>query len=261
MLAKNRPFSGVSRDAFARAAAWAVALSCGFLEAGQPAARPRPVIVDSAVVPAGGLPCPHCRPDAGPPSAHHPAECRDGLCAPHCPVRPSQYGFYSTQWRRWPGQGVVPTSAEERATPVQPPASQVPTVDQESPLPPVDMPEPPGDEPAGLPTEPIPQGAEEADPAAPAGADEALPPARVVPPDGPPVPPTPPGEPPLPPETGASTPEPEDRAAAVQPVEEPMESGSMRYPATVGRSVAAGSAPWRLQPAVRQRAADSARGL
>jgi hypothetical protein len=97
-------------------------------------ARPRSTVVDPAVTPAGGA-CQNCGPGgcrhghAG--QAHH-RDCRDGHCAPYCPVRPATFGFYGTQWRRWPGQGVVPASAESAATPVKPPRSAVPGADEES---------------------------------------------------------------------------------------------------------------------------------
>ena len=100
-----------------------------------PAARP--VKVDPAVVTAGGTSC--CGADGracGPvhhAGFHHAAGCRDGMCVPSCPVRPGQYGYYGTQWRRWPGQGVVQASATEAATPVAPPRSAVPGVQEESP--------------------------------------------------------------------------------------------------------------------------------
>lgn len=55
------------------------------------------------------------------------------MCMPSCPVRPGQYGYYGTQWRRWPGQGVVQASAVEAATPVAPPKSAVPNAEEESP--------------------------------------------------------------------------------------------------------------------------------
>ena len=54
-------------------------------------------------------------------------------CPAHCPVRPDRFGFYGTQWRAWPGQGVVQASFDEAATPVRPPKSEVPTADEESP--------------------------------------------------------------------------------------------------------------------------------
>lgn len=53
---------------------------------------------------------------------------------PSCPVRPGQFGYYGTQWRRWPAQGVVPASAVEAATPVAPPKSAVPDAEEESPV-------------------------------------------------------------------------------------------------------------------------------
>jgi len=109
----------------------------------EPGARGRPpakrTIVDHAVVPAGGAICPHCpggkcRHGQGHQRPHgHHADCRHGQCVPYCPVRPSEFGFYGTQWRRWPGQGVVPVSAEEDATPVLPPRSEVPGAEDESP--------------------------------------------------------------------------------------------------------------------------------
>ena len=55
------------------------------------------------------------------------------MCMPSCPVRPGQYGYYGTQWRRWPGQGLIQASATEAATPVAPPKSAVPGVQEESP--------------------------------------------------------------------------------------------------------------------------------
>ena len=58
--------------------------------------------------------------------------CGGKACCPHCPVRPAEFGFYSTRWRRWPsipqpapGQPVAPL-------PAVPPASVVPRVDEES---------------------------------------------------------------------------------------------------------------------------------
>lgn len=104
--------------------------------------------LDPAVVPAGGghaqgrcqrcdgTGCRHqgCRHAGG----HH-ADCQDGHCVPYCPVRPAQFGYYGTQWRRWPGAGVVPVSGFEAATPAAPPRLQVPGPDEESPqLPPAD---------------------------------------------------------------------------------------------------------------------------
>lgn len=86
-------------------------------------------IVDHSVQPAGGA-CRQCGP-AGCKHGHH-RDCRDGACVPYCPVRPSTFGFYGTQWRRWPGAGVVPVSNEQAATPVKPPKSSVPGPDEES---------------------------------------------------------------------------------------------------------------------------------
>jgi hypothetical protein len=63
---------------------------------------------------------------------HHQG-CRNGHCVPHCPVRPGQFGYHGTEWRRWPGTGVVPVSAVSDAVPVRPPRSVVPGPDEESP--------------------------------------------------------------------------------------------------------------------------------
>lgn len=63
---------------------------------------------------------------------HHDG-CRNGQCMPHCPVRPGQFGYHGTQWRRWPGTGIVPVSAVSDAVPVRPPRSAVPGPDEESP--------------------------------------------------------------------------------------------------------------------------------
>lgn len=183
------------------------------------------VVVDHAVVPAGGHHCGHaaCRVHHG-----HLAGCRDGHCAPHCPVRPSQYGFYGTQWRQWPGQGVVPVSAEDAATPISPPPSQVPQADEESPRNPD---APPAAEP--MPEEPVP-----------------------------PIPPTPPGQPPSAPEPGGGAERLFDQSAVPMPVaeEEPsIDVAGMRYPALSRRVVATGGVP-RTPPPV-QRAGDSERGL
>jgi hypothetical protein len=99
------------------------------------AARPR--IVDPAIQPAGGVSCTTCGPGGCRPlhgghhHGHH-AGCRDGVCVPVCPVRPQQFGFYGTQWRRWPGRAIVPVSAEQDAAPVSPPRSAVPGAGEES---------------------------------------------------------------------------------------------------------------------------------
>jgi len=97
-------------------------------------------VVDHAVQPAGGA-CKQCGP-GGCRHGHH-RDCRDGACVPYCPVRPGTFGYYGTQWRRWPGSGVVPVSNEQAATPVKPPKSSVPGPDEESfGPPPSDLPEP-----------------------------------------------------------------------------------------------------------------------
>lgn len=97
-------------------------------------------IVDREVQLAGGA-CHQCGP-AGCKHGHH-RDCRDGACVPYCPVRPSTFGFYGTQWRRWPGSGVVPVSNEQATTPVKPPKSSVPGPDEESMGPkPSELPEP-----------------------------------------------------------------------------------------------------------------------
>lgn len=69
--------------------------------------------------------------------AGHPAECRDGTCDPHCPVRPGQFGYYQTHWRRWPGGDAPgdasPPESRNNAIPVLPGRSVVPGADEESP--------------------------------------------------------------------------------------------------------------------------------
>lgn len=254
--------------AIAAAASWGPA-NLGDATAAEPAAamrgptgaprRPR-TIVDHAVTPAG-LGCRHCGAGVCPLHHGHLDACRDGLCAPHCPVRPSQYGFYRTQWRRWPGEGVVPASAAEAATPVPPPAVQIPGPDEESPRSPEDesaVPEP--DAEVVEPEEDAPAKRLPANPAADDAGDAADP--AEPPSDGPPVPPTPPGEPPVPPEAEDPTAGLLDQSLA--PGDDPsagVTAGSMRYPTQVGRSLATGVAPWRLGPTLGQRAVGSARGL
>ena len=103
--------------------------------------------VDHAVLPAGGAAtgqarcsqcqraaCPQCRlPDPQQHAhAHAHAHCQHGLCPAHCPVRPDVFGFYGTQWRRWPGSGVVQASNNEAATPARPPLAEVPGAEEES---------------------------------------------------------------------------------------------------------------------------------
>jgi hypothetical protein len=86
-------------------------------------------------------------------------------CPAQCPVRPDRFGFYGTQWRSWPGQGVVQASFTDAATPVRPPESEIPAADDESPRSAFE-----------LPTDEEPQ-AEESRGEEPAA--EPLPPARV----------------------------------------------------------------------------------
>lgn len=58
-----------------------------------------------------------------------------GQCQGTCVVRPGRFGYYATQWRAWPGdQGVQQASLEEM-TPVSPPASAIPAVDEEALMP------------------------------------------------------------------------------------------------------------------------------
>ena len=154
--------------------------------AAEPSPRPprtRPAMVDHAVVPAGGA-CrgcreAHCRTCRGGGHHGHHAGCRDGKCHPYCPVRPQEFGFYDTQWRRWPGQGVAPAAHVQEATPVRPPKSAVPRADEESRGPRADelpAPEPDAtqatprqrsDQPASPPAEPALPAAEPALPAEP----------------------------------------------------------------------------------------------
>jgi hypothetical protein len=47
-------------------------------------------------------------------------------------VRPEVFGFYGTQWRKWPGSAAVRTSFQEEATPVRPPRAEVPKATEES---------------------------------------------------------------------------------------------------------------------------------
>jgi hypothetical protein len=61
---------------------------------------------------------------------HQP--CQHGLCPAHCPVRPDVFGFYGTQWRRWPGSGIVQASSVEAATPARPSRSAIPGPQEES---------------------------------------------------------------------------------------------------------------------------------
>ena len=147
---KRRAILARSVHVPATLAAFAVAMvSCGgwaaspVERAAAPAAtatrvvgRSAKTISDPAVRPAGGGHCSQCpggqchhAPRAG--HGHH-RECRKGVCVPYCPVRPREFGFYGTRWRKWPGQDVVPVSAERAVTPAVPPRSAVPGADEES---------------------------------------------------------------------------------------------------------------------------------
>jgi len=99
--------------------------------------------VDHAVTPAGGAgsgqsrcsqcerpACSQCRLAEGSHAGHR--QCEHGLCPAHCPVRPEVFGFYGTQWRRWPGSGVVQASNNEAVTPARPPRAEVPGAGEES---------------------------------------------------------------------------------------------------------------------------------
>jgi hypothetical protein len=61
---------------------------------------------------------------------HH--RCGPG-CQPNCPVRPGHFGFYETQWRRWPGTAPADAGPPAAGTPAAPPRSVVPGADEESP--------------------------------------------------------------------------------------------------------------------------------
>lgn len=101
---------------------------------GTPPGGRRP-IADAAVMQAGGG-CRGCRQpqcEGCRRAGQHHGRCRDGQCHPYCPVRPREFGFYGTQWRRWPGEGIVPVVNLQEATPELPPKSAVPRVDEESP--------------------------------------------------------------------------------------------------------------------------------
>jgi hypothetical protein len=60
--------------------------------------------------------------------------CGNPGCPAHCPVRPASFGYYGTQWRTWPGQGIELVTRVERAAPVMPPKSEVPTAADEAPV-------------------------------------------------------------------------------------------------------------------------------
>jgi hypothetical protein len=55
-----------------------------------------------------------------------------GHCAPCCPVRPDQFGFYATHWRPWPGfVPIAPARSTGPLIPATPPRSVVPDRDRE----------------------------------------------------------------------------------------------------------------------------------
>jgi len=210
-------------------------------------------IVDHSVQPAGGA-CRQCGP-AGCKHGHH-RDCRDGACVPYCPVRPSTYGFYGTQWRRWPGAGVVPVSNEQAATPSKPPKSSVPGPDEESFGPkPSELPEP--DFPAGEPAE---EGARSAVPPEPEAPEPTAPAAESTEPaaatEQPIVPaPVPEGEAkPVQPEAAPAKPRPQDEnlfdESAARKVRRKIPVASPSVPAE--RPTAS-----RVQPAAHQEAAAS----
>jgi len=63
----------------------------------------------------------------------HALTCRQCAAGAPCPARPTQFGYYKTQWRPWPDGGEVAVSTTGTATPVAPPRSVVPRADEESP--------------------------------------------------------------------------------------------------------------------------------
>jgi hypothetical protein len=191
-------------------------------------------IVDHSVQPAGGA-CRQCGP-AGCKHGHH-RDCRDGACVPYCPVRPSTYGFYGTQWRRWPGEGVVPVSNEQAATPSKPPKSSVPGADEES----------MGPKPSELPEPDFPAGESAEEPAA--ATAEPLAPAPV-----------PEGEAkPAQPEAAPAKPRPQDEnlfdESAARKVRRKIPVTASAVPAQ--RPTAQRASPSRVQPAAHQEAASA----
>lgn len=238
-------------------ASWTLAVG-----AAESAPRPRPArtaVVDSAVVPAGGA-CRGCREGhcrTCRPGGHH-AGCRDGKCHPYCPVRPQEFGFYGTQWRRWPGQGIVPAAHVQDATPARPPKSAVPGVDEESPRQRADelpAPEPdtkpaaprePAAEPTPPPTEPAPPAAPVPVPAEPAALPSDEPATGQQPAAEPAAAPSPPATRPgaddnlfdesatgpVPRRFVASRPE---KAAAERPARPTVRPTSLTYPVSVER--------------------------
>ena len=127
----------------------------GTVSAAETPSAPKRVVVNAspsdeeegAVVPAGGViaarrasqcgnacgraDCQKCR---GSKVCRHKGACGPEVpgCPAHCPVRPDRFGYYQTNWRRWPGQTVVPASFSDAAVPVSPPRSVVPGMDDEA---------------------------------------------------------------------------------------------------------------------------------
>ena len=106
------------------------------------------VSADGGVVLAGGAlanadcrqcgrqDCGKCRPVGDRLGLHCNGLCEQGGCPAHCPVRPDQFGYYATRWRSWPGQGVKQVGHFDPATtPVVPPRSEVPGMEDELALP------------------------------------------------------------------------------------------------------------------------------
>lgn len=187
--ARRQPFPRAVIQAAAGTFAFALVMATSSaVEPGAIQPRPTPssrqaaarTVVDPGVQPAGGAGCRECGPGGcrrGHACQGHHRDCRNGACSPYCPVRPTTFGYYGTQWRRWPAQGVVPVSNVEASTPVKPPKSAVPDVDEESFGPkPGDLPEPgesgPGAEAAARPMAPEPDASPEATPVEPAPAAE-----------------------------------------------------------------------------------------
>lgn len=263
MCGRRRPprFAGTTRGVGPLAAA-CVAVACWspHAAAAEQAPAARRVISDPAVTQAGGV-CRGCR-DAHCRSCRlrgHHDTCRDGTCHPHCPVRPQEFGFYNTQWRRWPGQGVVPVTNLQDATPDLPPKSAVPGADEESrgpqagdlpaPEPEADAAAPPATQPTdSRPAEPSILPADEPAPLEPL---EPAAPSRENPADAEPVAPAPPAAEPPAEEPAAKEPATGDVfdesatgpvrrrfvakrlvAEAAQPVPAPVRPATLTYPAS-----------------------------
>jgi len=200
----------------------AVAMASCTLAAGAAESNARPrtdrtAMVDAAVVPAGGA-CRGCREGhcrTCRPGGHHghQAGCRDGKCHPYCPVRPQEFGFYGTQWRRWPGQGIVPVANVQDATPTRPPKSAVPGADEES---------------RGPRADDLPAPEPDSKSAAPESAAEPKPPrAEPAPPDAPVRVPAEPAPLPIEPPTTRQEPAAEPAATPSPPAKRPAADGNL----------------------------------